>query len=75
ERPAPGLTEVMRSTSLKITPHAMLSRAEAGIRGTTLIVNLPGSPKGAEENLRTILGTLPHAVGLLINDRHAESKH
>ncbi len=75
ERPAPGLTEAMRSASLAVTQHAMLSRAEAGIRGNTLIVNLPGSPKGAVENLRTILGTLPHAVGLLNNDGEAESKH
>ena len=51
----------MRAASLRITPHAMLSRGVAGIRGRTLIVNLPGSPKGAVENLATILPVLPHA--------------
>ena len=64
DRDAPGLAETMRSESLKKTPHAMLSRAVAGIRGRTLIVNLPGSPKGAVENLQTILPVLPHAVQL-----------
>lgn len=75
ERPAPGLSEAMRSASMQITPHAMLSRAEAGIRGHTLIVNLPGSPKGAVDNLKTILEALPHALGLLKGDNQAESKH
>ena len=55
----------MRAASLQVTPHAMLSRAVAGIRGRTLIVNLPGSPKGAVENLATILPVLPHAIELL----------
>ncbi len=75
DRPAPGLTEAMRAESLKITPHAMLSRAAAGIRGTTLIVNLPGSPKGAVENLQVILPVLPHAVKLLQDDPEAERGH
>jgi molybdenum cofactor synthesis domain-containing protein len=65
QREAPGLAEAMRAASLAITPHAMLSRAVAGIRGTTLIVNLPGSPKAARENLETILSALPHAIELL----------
>ncbi len=75
DRPAPGLAEAMRAESLKITPHAMLSRAAVGIRGTTLIVNLPGSPKGAVENLQVILSVLPHAVKLLQDDPEAEQGH
>lgn len=65
ERAAPGIAEAMRAASLRVTPHAMLSRAVAGIRGRTLIVNLPGSPKAARENLEVILPALPHAVELL----------
>ncbi len=65
EREATGLPEAMRAVSLKITPHAMLSRLAAGIRGQTLIVDLPGSPKGALENLQVILPVLEHAVKLL----------
>ena len=57
------------------TPHAMLSRAVAGIRGSTLIVNLPGSPKAARENLEVILPALPHAVQLLSDDPDAEQGH
>lgn len=72
EREAPGLAEAMRAASLRITPHAMLSRAAAGIRGRTLIVNLPGSPKGARENLETILPALPHAVELLQGQKGAD---
>jgi len=75
EREAPGLAETMRAESLKKTPHAMLSRAVAGIRKRTLIVNLPGSPKGAVENLQTILPVLPHAVQLLTDDPNSEASH
>jgi len=75
DRPAPGLAEAMRSASLKSTPHAMLSRATAGIRKQTLIINLPGSPKGALENLQVILPVLPHAVQLLTDDPGAEAGH
>jgi molybdopterin adenylyltransferase len=78
EREAPGLAEAMRAASLKITPHAMLSRAVAGIRGKTLIVNLPGSPKAVRENLDTILPALPHAIELLQGrkgtDRHPDHR-
>ena len=75
QREAPGIAEAMRAESLKKTPHAMLSRAVAGIRGQTLIVNLPGSPKGAEENLTTIIAVLPHAVQLLKDDPESETSH
>jgi molybdenum cofactor synthesis domain-containing protein len=65
ERLTPGLDEAMRSASLQVTPHAMLSRAISGIRKRTLIITLPGSPKGATENLQVILPALEHAVKLL----------
>ena len=65
EREAPGLTEAMRLKSLEITPHAMLSRAVAGMRKKTLIVNLPGSPKGAKENFEIILPALKHGIEIL----------
>ncbi len=68
EREAPGLAEAMRADSLRVTPHAMLSRAVAGLAGRTLIVNLPGSPKAARENLRTILPALPHGLDKLRGD-------
>lgn len=75
EREAPGLAEAMRLDSLKKTPHAMLSRGIAGIRGRTLIINLPGSPKGAVENLQTVIPVLPHAVQLLQDDPGSEASH
>jgi molybdopterin adenylyltransferase len=75
EREAPGLAEAMRAASLKITPHAMLSRIVTGIRRKTLIINLPGSPKGAVENLQVIMAVLPHAVQLLREDPTSESTH
>jgi molybdopterin adenylyltransferase len=75
DRDAPGMAEAMRLASIKITPHAMLSRAIVGIRGKTLIVNLPGSPKAARENFEVILPALPHAVQLLSDDPKAEDGH
>ena len=65
ERPAPGIAEAMRWNSLRITPRAMLSRGEAGIRKGSLIVNLPGSPKAARECLEFILPALGHGLEIL----------
>ncbi|MDP5276642.1 molybdopterin adenylyltransferase [Chengkuizengella axinellae] len=65
EKQVPGFTEVMRSASVLKTRRAMLSRAVSGIRGTTLIINLPGSPKGVHENLQVIIDQLPHALAIL----------
>ncbi|MBK9315966.1 MAG: MogA/MoaB family molybdenum cofactor biosynthesis protein [Acidobacteria bacterium] len=65
EREAPGLAELMRAESMKITPLAALSRAVCGIRGRALIINLPGSVRGARENLAAVVRTLPHAIDLL----------
>lgn len=75
DREAPGLAEAMRAASLIVTPHAMLSRIVTGIRGKTLIVNLPGSPKGAVENLQVIIPVIPHAIQLLREDPASESSH
>ena len=65
EREVPGLAELMRAEGLKHTPKAVLSRGIAGLRGRTLIVNLPGSPKGAVESLDAIAHLIPHVVDLL----------
>ncbi len=67
ERTVPGIPEAMRLRSLAITDRAMLSRAVAGIRGETLIINLPGSPKAVKENLETVMPVLGHAVELIKN--------
>lgn len=75
EREAPGLSEAMRADSLQKTPHAMLSRAVCGLRGHTLIVNLPGSPKAVRENLETILPAIPHAIDLLRDAPDTEAGH
>ena len=75
EREAPGLAEAMRAASLRITPHAMLSRIATGIRKKTLIINLPGSPKGAVENLQVVIPVLPHAIQLMKDDPTSETTH
>lgn len=68
DREAPGIPEAMRLKSLQITPKAMLSRAVAGLRGKTLIINLPGSPKAVSECLEVIVPVLPHAIEILRGD-------
>ncbi|HQL01180.1 MAG TPA: MogA/MoaB family molybdenum cofactor biosynthesis protein [Smithellaceae bacterium] len=68
DKEIPGFSEAMRFESRKITPHAMISRAVAGIRGRSLIINLPGSPKGAKENLSVILPALRHAMEKIQGD-------
>jgi molybdopterin adenylyltransferase len=75
EREAPGIAEALRAESLKITRHAMLSRGIAGIRGRTLIINLPGNPKACKENLDILLPVLPHALDLLNDGRASETQH
>jgi molybdopterin adenylyltransferase len=75
DRFTPGLDEAMRFNSLKITPHAMLSRAISGIRKKTLIINLPGSPKAVTENFQFISPVLVHAINLLQDDPLAEKGH
>ena len=72
DKEVPGLAESMRAETLKFTPMAMLSRSVAGIRGSTLILTLPGSPKGVKETLEVVKPVIPHAIELLktatIND-------
>jgi len=68
DKEIPGIAEAMRAASLKITPHAMISRAVAGIRGRSLIINLPGSPKGARENLSVVMPALSHAMEKIQGD-------
>ncbi len=75
EKNAPGLPELMRLESLKKTPHAALSRSVAGIRKQTLIINLPGSPRAAVENLEILFPLLEHAVELIKNDPSSEAHH
>jgi molybdopterin biosynthesis enzyme MoaB len=62
------MSEAMRAASLKKTPHAMISRAMAGVRNSSLIINLPGSPRGAEENLSVVLPALDHGLSKLAGD-------
>ena len=68
EREIPGFGEAMRMAGLKKTPHAMISRAVCGVRGNTLIVNLPGSPKAVREGLEVILPAIPHTIAKIQGD-------
>lgn len=70
DKNVPGIAEAMRAESLKITKHAMISRAASVIRGKTLIINLPGSPRACMENMDVFMDTIPHAMGLLRNEVH-----
>ena len=72
ERRTPGIGEAMRAESLRITPKGCLSRGEAGIRGRSLIVNLPGSEKAAKENLAAVLGALEHGLDMLYSAGSAD---
>lgn len=73
ERDVPGIAEGMRAYSMRITPRAMLSRARCMQRGTTLVINLPGSEKAARENWEAIAGVLPHAVSMMAGGGHPEN--
>ncbi len=70
ERMVPGLGEMMRAEGLKKTRNAVLSRGTAGIRNKTLVINLPGSPRGVKESLEIILDVLPHAVDMMLGGGH-----
>lgn len=68
DRHVPGMAEAMRAASMAKTPHAMISRALVGVRGKTLIINLPGSPRGTMENLEVVLPALRHAIDKIQGD-------
>ena len=72
DKEVPGLAEAMRAQTLKFTPMAMLSRSVAGIRGNTLIITLPGSPRGVKETLEVVKPVLPHAIELLKKESVSE---
>ena len=71
DREIPGIAEAMRAASVAVTPMAMLSRAVAGVLGSTLVINLPGSPKAAVENLQAVLPVLDHALDQLAGGDHS----
>jgi len=68
DKEIPGIAEIMRQESYRLTPHAMLSRSVAGIRGKSLIINLPGSPKSVRDNLSVIVPALEHAIAKIQGD-------
>jgi molybdopterin adenylyltransferase len=69
DRELPGFAEIMRMESYKITPHSIISRAICGIRGESIVINLPGSPKAATECLTFVLGAIPHALSKIKGDQ------
>ncbi|MEK7728160.1 MAG: MogA/MoaB family molybdenum cofactor biosynthesis protein [candidate division KSB1 bacterium] len=75
ERRVPGMEEAIRAYGLTKTRYAMLSRAVVGVRGQTLIINLPGNPQGVRESLEVVLPVLPHALKLLRDERIADQEH
>lgn len=75
ERETPGIPEAMRWASLQITPRGCLSRSAAGIRGKTLIVNLPGSEKAAKENLAAVIDPIGHGMEMLVSDGSTDHRH
>lgn len=75
QRRVPGIEEALRAHGLSKTPYAMLSRAVVGVRGQTLIINLPGNPKGVRESMEYLLPILPHALKLLRDERIADQEH
>ena len=72
ERTTPGIPELMREESMKITPRGCLSRSAAGIRGRSLIINLPGSPKAAKENLLAVIEPIKHGLDMLASEGSAD---
>ena len=72
ERTTPGIPELMRAESMKITPRGCLSRSAAGIRGRSLIINLPGSPKAAKENLLAVIEPIKHGLDMLASEGSAD---
>jgi len=72
ERPTPGIPEAMRAESMRITPKGCLSRSAAGIRGRTLIINLPGSKKAAQENLLAVIDPVAHGLEMLLGEGSAD---
>lgn len=75
ERRLPGFEEAMRMTGFRKTPHALLSRAVVGTVAATLIINLPGSPKGVRENLEAVLAAIPHGLKILRGGKVADDDH
>ncbi len=72
ERPTPGIPEAMRAESMRITPKGCLSRSAAGIRGRSLIINLPGSPKAAKENIMAVIDPVEHGLEMLYSEGSAD---